>query len=69
MANVAKSNTMTCELGSICNGMPEEVFSRKSTGDGATYQERLQWCIPCPYYGVDLMDGSMTAHHIQLYET
>ena len=62
MANVANSNTMTCQLGCIFAGMKEEAFSPRIKGGGGTYRERIWWCIPYPYCGVELNCRSMTAH-------
>ena len=40
----------------------EEAFSRRSTGEGSTYQEGLRRCIPCLDCGVVLTTGFMMAH-------
>ena len=69
MANVTKSKTMTHQPGAIWSGMLKEEVGRKSTGKGATYQERLQRCLLLPYYGVDLMARSMMDHFRNLNGT
>ena len=69
MANVAKSNTMTCQPGAICTGISEEAFSWNRKGEGSTYQELLWWCITCPYCGVELRHGSIMDRHRWLHGT
>ena len=64
MANITKSNTTTFQLVDICTWVSEEVFSWSITGYVATYWERLQRCIPCPYCGVELKCFSMTVNCI-----
>ena len=41
MANVTKSNTMTCHPGVIHKGMSEEAFSWRIKGEGSTNQDIL----------------------------
>ena len=67
ISNVEKSKTKTCQPGVICTGMSEEAFIFRIKGEGGTYWERLQWCIPCPYFGVDLMIISVMAYCRRLH--
>ena len=69
MTNVEKSKTMTFQLGVIHTGMPERVLSRRSKGEGGTYQDRLQRRISFPDFGLYLTDGFMTAHRRKLHWT
>ena len=41
-SNVGKLKMMMCQTGDIRLGLSKEVFGRRSTGDAATYQERLR---------------------------
>ena len=52
MNNIAKSNTMTCQPGTIQTGTSKEAFSRMITEKAATYLKRLLRHIPYPYYGL-----------------
>ena len=49
MENLARYNTMICQSRNIFTGVSEEAFSWRIKLEGATYQERLQWRITCPY--------------------
>ena len=62
LANIKKSKTMTCQPEAIFTGMSEEDFSWMGIGERSTYRERLKWCIPCPYFEMELTAGSMMAH-------
>ena len=42
VANVVKSNTMTCHPGALRSGVSEDAVGRQCTGIGAKYQERLR---------------------------
>ena len=42
MDNVEEYRTMTSQPGPNITGISEEDFNRRSTGDGATYLERLR---------------------------
>ena len=69
MTNVARSKTMTCQLGAICTGMSEEAFSWRRIGEGAKNRESLRRRILCPYCGLELTSGSMVENHRQLHGT
>ena len=43
-------------------GMSEEAFGRHSTGEVATYRERLRRKAPFPDCGVEMTAGSITYH-------
>ena len=45
-ANVNKSKNMTCHQREIRSGMSQEEFRRRSTGEGATYRQRLKRRVP-----------------------
>ena len=66
-ANVAKSQTMTCQPGALRAGMSEETMELKCTGVGDLYRVRLRRQIPCPECGVELTEGSMTAHRRRMH--
>ena len=50
-------------------GMSQEVFGRRSTGEGSTYRERLMRCVKYPECRVDMADGYLTSHRQRLHGT
>ena len=63
-ANIEKSKAIICQPRAIRSGMSAEAFTRRSTGEGANYRDRLRRRIPCPECGVEMTAGSLTAHLI-----
>ena len=69
VANVMKSKAMTCHTGTLRSGILEEAVGRGFTDRGETYREQLRRRIPCPYCGLKLASGLMTAYRWQMHWT
>ena len=69
VTNIANYRRMMCQPGALWSGTPEEAVGRRCTGLWVSYHERLRRRIPCPERGVELTDGSITAHQIRMYGT
>ena len=57
--NVKKSNTMTCQPGTLRYGIPEKAVVWRCTGMGVMYRERPRRRIPCQEYRLVLTAVSM----------
>ena len=68
-ANVANSNTITCQPGTLQAGISEDAMVLKCTGLGDLYQVRLRRKIPCLECGVELATRSMTPYHRCMHRT
>ena len=66
-ANIAKLETMPFQMVSIRLVILEEAFGRSSTGEGATYWERLMRETPRPGCIVEIIAGSITYHQWKIY--
>ena len=69
VANVSKSNSITCHPGEIQSGMLEELVGRQCMVRGDTCREILRRRIPFPECGVDLTGLSMTVHQQHIHGT
>ena len=69
VANVAKSNAVTCQMGTLRSRMSEEVVRRWCTGRGMMYHVRPRRWITCPDCGLELTTGFIMAHRWRMYGT
>ena len=69
VANVVKTQTMTCQSGALRVGMSEEAMVMNWTGMGESYRVKIQRQIPCPECGVELTVGYIEEQHRRMYGT
>ena len=69
VSDVTKSHLMACQPGALRSGISVKAKSLKCTGVGDSYRVRIRCWIPFPEYGVDLVVGSITAHHCRIHRT
>ena len=69
VANVSKSNSITCHPGEIQSGMLEELVGRQCMVRGDTCREIFRRRFPFPDCGVDLTGVSMTVHQQRIHGT
>ena len=66
-SNIAKSKTMIIQPGGIWYSISVELFTRRSTGEGANYGDCLRRRIPCPEFDVEVTAGALMDHCIQMH--